>query len=335
MNYREIFLQALLVFCKERGLDIEKLTSFAGFKIQDLHTKASVNISNQQMEVIWKNIVHLSKNELSGFHFGTSMQIAALGIVGQVIQMSSNVKDALKHACSMVHLLTDFYSLNVIEKENTFNISFEKIGGYSDTPTAQDQMGDFLLSFVLYELKGLVLENPIPISASFPTYKKHHGKEYEAILGCPVKKSENYILEFKKDYLHTKIITANYEIQSLLIEKISLLQNSPALKGNLSKRIFNFLIANSYLFSLSIESVSGNFNLSVRTLQRQLKQEGISYIQIVEEVRKSLAIHYMFNSTSSVKEISAVLGYAEPSGFVRAFKKWTGKTPTTFRKSNN
>ncbi|GEM68826.1 hypothetical protein SMI01S_24320 [Sphingobacterium mizutaii NBRC 14946 = DSM 11724] len=285
------------------------------------------------MEIIWKNIIHLSKNELAGFHFGTSMQLAALGIVGQVIQMSSTVKDALKQACAMVHLLTDFYSLKLEEKDKTFTITFEKLDGHSDKATAQDQMGDFLLSFILYEVKGLVLENPLPIQASFPTYKKQYQKEYEAILGCHAKKSENYILEFKKKYLNTKIITANYEIQSLLIDKIGLLQNPSSLNGDLSKRIFNFLIANSFLFSLSIESVSGNFNISVRTLQRQLKQEGVSYLQIVEEVRKSLAINYITNSASSVKEISSILGYAESSAFVRAFKKWTGKTATEYRKS--
>src|SRR5690606_20491036 len=333
MDYRKIFLQALFVFCKERGLNIDKLASFAGFKIQDLQAKSTFNVSNLQMEIIWKNIIHLSKNELAGFHFGASMQLAALGIVGQVIQMSSTVKEALNHACSMVHLLTDFYSLKVEEKDKTFIISFEKIAGHSDLETSQDQMGDFLLSFVLYEVKGLVLENPLPIHASFPTYKKQYQKEYEAILGCHAKKSENYILEFKKEYLNTKIITANYEIQSLLIDKIGLLQNPSSLNGDLSKRIFNFLIANSFLFSLSIESVSGNFNISVRTLQRQLKQEGVSYLQIVEEVRKSLAINYITNSASSVKEISSILGYAESSAFVRAFKKWTGKTATEFRNS--
>ncbi len=326
-------MQALFVFCKERGLNIDNLASFAGFKLQDLQSKSTFNVSNLQMEIIWKNIIHLLKNELAGFHFGTSMQLAALGIVGQVIQMSRTVKEALNHACAMVHLLTDFYSLKVEEKDKTFIISFEKIAGHSDLETSQDQMGDFLLSFVLYEVKGLVLENPLPIHASFPTYKKQYQKEYEAILGCPTKKSENYILEFKKEYLNTKIITAIYEIQSLLIDKIGLLQNPPSLNGSLSKRIFNFLIANSFLFSLSIESVSGNFNISVRTLQRQLKQEGVSYLQIVEEVRKSLAINYITNSASSVKEISSILGYAESSAFVRAFKKWTGKTATEFRNS--
>src|SRR5690606_19939328 len=106
------------------------------------------------------------------------------------------------------------------------------------------------------ELRGLLLESPKPIEASFPTYKKNHEREYEMILRCPTKKGDHYILEFRKDYLKTKIITANYEIQSLLIEHISNLQSPTCLKGGLSKCIFNFLIANSYFYSLSIESVA-------------------------------------------------------------------------------
>lgn len=82
---------------------------------------------------------------------------------------------------------------------------------------------------------------------------------------------------------------------------------------------------------MSIEAVAGNFNMSVRTLQRKLKEEGISYLVIVEEVRKTLAIHYIENSSSSVKEIAAIIGYSEPSAFVRAFKKWTGITPSAYR----
>src|SRR5690606_37625337 len=172
MDYRKIFLQALFVFCKERGLNIDKLASLAGFKIQDLQAKSTFNISNLQMEIIWKNIIHLSKNELAGFHFGASMQLAALGIVGQVIQMSSTVKEALNRACSMVHLLTDFYILKVEDKDKTFIISFEKIAVHSDLETSQDQMGDFLLSFVLYEVKRLVLESPAATQSNCRSYKK-------------------------------------------------------------------------------------------------------------------------------------------------------------------
>lgn len=331
MNYRRIFLQALFVFCEERGLETKRLATLSGISLRELNTKPTFKITNQQLENIWKNIVQLSKNELVGLHFGATMQIAALGVVGQVIQMSNNVKEALQHACSMIHLLTDFYTMKVEEKAKTFTITFQKNNGFDNFSTAQNQMGDFLIAFTLYELKGLLLDNPKPIKASFPTYKKTYDREYENILKCFIKKSDSYVLEFRKEYLQTKIITANYEIQSLFIEQINKLQNPTSLNGGFSKRIFNFLVANSYLYSLSIESVAGNFNISVRTLQRKLKEEGVSYLQIVEEVRKSFAIHYIKKSSSTVKEIAAILGYSEPSGFVRAFKKWTGKTPTEYR----
>lgn len=331
MNYRRIFLQALFVFCEERGLDTKRLATLSGISLRELNTKPTFKITNQQLENIWKNIVQLSKNELVGLHFGATMQIAALGVVGQVIQMSNNVKEALQHACSMIHLLTDFYTMKVEEKAKTFTITFQKNNGFDNFSTAQNQMGDFLIAFTLYELKGLLLDNPKPIKASFPTYKKTYDREYENILKCFIKKSDSYVLEFRKEYLQTKIITANYEIQSLFIEQINKLQNPTSLNGGFSKRIFNFLVANSYLYSLSIESVAGNFNISVRTLQRKLKEEGVSYLQIVEEVRKSFAIHYIKKSSSTVKEIAAILGYSEPSGFVRAFKKWTGKTPPEYR----
>lgn len=331
MNYRRIFLQALFIFCEERGVSMTKLATLSNLSLQELNTNPTFKISNQQLENIWENIVQLSKNELVGMHFGTTMQTAALGVVGQVIQMSNTIKEALQQASSMMHLITDFYRMQIEEKAKTFTITFQKNNGFDRFPIAQNQMGDFLMAFTLYELKGLLLENPQPLKASFPTYKKSYDKEFQNILKCTSKYGSHYILEFRKEYLQTKIISANYETQRIFIDQINQLQNQETLSGDFSNRIFNFLLANSYLYSLSIESVARNFNISVRTLQRKLKEEGFSYLQIVEEVRKSLAIHYIKNGSSSVKEISAVLGYAEPSGFVRAFKKWTGKTPTAYR----
>lgn len=334
MNYRHAFVQALFIFCEERNLDVQQLATLSGFLSFDLKTKGNFNLTNQQLENVWKNIVKLSGDELVGLHFGMSMQIAALHAVGQIIQTSDTVKHALHHACSLIHLFTDFYTMEVKEKSKTFTITFYKNESFVKYATTQNQMGDFLIALTLYELKGLIQGNSWPIQAGLPSYDMKHHKEYVRILKCPVKKADHYFLEFSKENLQTKIITANYEIQNLLLAQINNLQNPNAFQGHLSRRIFNFLIANSYLYSVSIESISGNFNLSVRTLQRKLKEEGVSFIQIMEEVRKSLAIHYIKNSSSSVKEIASILGYAESSGFVRAFKKWTDATPSQYRNKN-
>jgi len=335
VEYRRAFLQALFLFCEERNIDAQKIAKLSDISLSDLNTKPTYEITNLNLEKVWKNIVHLSKDDLVGLHFGATMQLAALNIVGQIIQTTNNVKEALRQACSFIHLLTDFYTMHLEEKTKTFTITFQKNNVFGNFTTAQNQMGDFLVAFTLYELRGLLLESPKPIKASFPTFKKNHEREYEVILRCPIEKGDFHFLEFEKDYLKTKIITANYEIQSLLIRYISNLQSPTFLNGVLSKQIFNFLIANSYFYSLSMESVARNFSVSVRTLQRKLKEEGVSYLQIVEEVRKSLAINYIENSSSSIKEISKILGYAEPSGLVRAFKKWTKKTPLEYRNNKN
>jgi AraC-like DNA-binding protein len=75
--------------------------------------------------------------------------------------------------------------------------------------------------------------------------------------------------------------------------------------------------------------------VSARTLQRKLKEEGINFQQLADDVRKTLAINYLKSGTYQVKEISYLLGYNELSAFTRTFKRWTGITPGVYQKSNN
>jgi AraC-like DNA-binding protein len=81
------------------------------------------------------------------------------------------------------------------------------------------------------------------------------------------------------------------------------------------------------------EAIAGFLGLSSRTLQRKLKEEGTSYAQILNDTRKELASQYISNSRLSISEISYLLGFAEPTNFTRAFRRWTGKSPSEYRMS--
>ena len=106
MNYRRTFLQALFLFCEDRNIDVRIISSLSGVSIDELNAKANYDLTNKQLEDVWKHIVQLSGDELIGLHFGVTMQIGALNTVGQIIQTSNTVKEALQHACSLVHLNT-------------------------------------------------------------------------------------------------------------------------------------------------------------------------------------------------------------------------------------
>ncbi|MDJ0944911.1 MAG: helix-turn-helix transcriptional regulator [Kiloniellales bacterium] len=72
--------------------------------------------------------------------------------------------------------------------------------------------------------------------------------------------------------------------------------------------------------------------LSVRTLQRRLLAAGLTYHQLLDEVRLETAIHLLVRSDNSVAETARALGYAHPGHFTRAFRRWTGDAPASFRK---
>jgi AraC-like DNA-binding protein len=83
----------------------------------------------------------------------------------------------------------------------------------------------------------------------------------------------------------------------------------------------------------SLEELAESLHTTARTIQRKLAAEGISYKELVEDVRINLAIEYLCSTDMSVDRISVMVGYADSSGFSNAFKRATGKRPGEYRRS--
>ena len=79
------------------------------------------------------------------------------------------------------------------------------------------------------------------------------------------------------------------------------------------------------------EHIARRLGVSLRTLHRRLAEEGTSPGELVDDVRRTLAMGHMADSSFSIAEISFLLGFAHPNAFHRAFKRWTGVTPTHYR----
>ena len=82
----------------------------------------------------------------------------------------------------------------------------------------------------------------------------------------------------------------------------------------------------------TLSTVAAQLCLGVRTLQLKLKEAGHTYQQQLDAVRSDLAQRHLRESHLSITDVAFLLGYSEPSVFVRSFKKWTGQTPGAFRR---
>ena len=82
----------------------------------------------------------------------------------------------------------------------------------------------------------------------------------------------------------------------------------------------------------SIEQLAKATGASVRTLQRRLKDAGVNYSDLQNDVRKTLALNLLENETLALAEIAFSLGYSEVSAFNHAFRRWVGKSPGHYRR---
>lgn len=71
---------------------------------------------------------------------------------------------------------------------------------------------------------------------------------------------------------------------------------------------------------------------SERSLQRRLAAEGCRFAELLDQVRRELAQRYIADPRLALGEVAYLLGFAEPSPFHRAFRRWTGMTPTAARR---
>jgi AraC-like DNA-binding protein len=81
----------------------------------------------------------------------------------------------------------------------------------------------------------------------------------------------------------------------------------------------------------TIEQVAANLNLSVRSLQRRLSEEDLTFSTVLEELKRQFALDYLQNERLSIKEIAYLLDYADASSFIRSFRRWMGVSPEQYR----
>jgi AraC-like DNA-binding protein len=83
----------------------------------------------------------------------------------------------------------------------------------------------------------------------------------------------------------------------------------------------------------SIDEVAGALHLSTRTLKRRLSTQQVSFSQLLDQERREKALLMLHSSEITFEDVAERLGYSTVSNFVRAFRRWTGKTPAAYRRA--
>ena len=156
---------------------------------------------------------------------------------------------------------------------------------------------------------------------------------YAALFGCPVTfgADGNRLLIGSAEADHP-LPTGNRDLAAahdrILVEQLARLD-----KSNVVARFRASLLERMTLGEFSEEHIARDLHMSQRSLQRRLAEADASYQSLLDDTRRDMALRYIQDPRKTANEIAFLLGYSQQSAFTRAFRRWTGMSPSEYRSS--
>jgi len=235
---------------------------------------------------------------------------------------------ALLRLCQYRDFITTMpLSLNIPEVDDSYEMSIE----YPDPEYAPEIASiDAFVMAIIQLCRIAPADQFAPESIAFKRTNRHSLSTYEEALGCPVTTdAENITIRFNRESLEKPLPGLNLELAKAndsVVEQY--LASLDSLK--VTTEVRGLLIALLPSGHTNQSRIAGHMHRSLSTLQRQLSQEGTSYQEIRDEMRRQLATAYVRESKLSLGQIAYMLGFSDQSNFSRAFRRWTGVPPREF-----
>ena len=267
-----------------------------------------------------------------GLWFGNVFRPRDLGLIGYAAVSAPTLGAALE----------TFVQLFAHHQQSTLMALSEHQPGYVrldyriEVPdiVARRQDAELSLGMFLNIIRECCGASWAPDEVHFEHPKPEAWKEHESAFDAPVYFSQaTNALVFKRENFARPMPSPDLKLLS--IARMCLFSMGAASVPKLStiakvKTAVRSRLAEGYP---ALESIADALKLAPSAIQRELARENLSYKDLVEDVRKDLALVYLQSRELPLSEIAFLLGYSELSAFSRAFSRWTGQSPRAFRAS--
>lgn len=159
--------------------------------------------------------------------------------------------------------------------------------------------------------------------------------EYKRLFNCELYFNSDFTgLRFPIKFVNERVVQNETSLRQFLINSPADLLARPD-EGNSLVSQIRHIIGDDLSNELpNFEDVASALHTSPQTLRRRLKEEGLTYQELKDQMRRDSALYYLERGDLSIQEVAERLGFSEPSTFHRAFKKWTNMTPGAYRQGD-
>lgn len=322
---------ALLVWItlQEHGFD-----SFAIFKEAGLdHTKlgnGQARYRLDEMTRLWTIAVRETGDPCFGAEVGKHWTPTTFHALGFAWLASNTLKDALQRFTRYTRIVNNSLTAKLETHGANIHLVMETSEDESKIHSAARDAGMTAVITMCRLLCGNDF-SPTEMHVSRDRPKCH--KELEKFVGCQIEfNAEQNQSLFDRISAEKHLPTGNSELVKVnedLAMKYLVKLDGASIMMQVKARLIEMMPRGH----VSEEAIATQMNLSLRTLQRKLREENTSYSQIYKSIRQEMAGEYIQNPQMSMTEIAYLLGFSEQANFTRAFRRWYGTSPSAAREN--
>jgi AraC-like DNA-binding protein len=263
-----------------------------------------------------------------GLQAGSLAEPCDLDVLEYAARSRPTLGDALSCIARYYRLMHAAAEFLLIEQGERVVYRYRVTDGVYQPPAANDFVLGSTLSFVRRNSAPGVDAMEVHFAHPEPSYVE----AYRQYFSCPLffGGGTNDIV-FHKDTLAAPMARSDATVSEAYEQHARrLLERLPAVEG-VAGRVRRIVIEQLRGGEVTMELMAVRMAMSVPTLRRRLDQEGTTFSDIVDEIRKELAERYLREPAMAVSEVAFLLGFSSESAFHRAFRRWTGIAPSEFR----
>jgi AraC-like DNA-binding protein len=316
-----------------QGIEAEAVLAGTGLTAAAVRD-AATRISVRQFIRVCGNAIGLARDRTLAFRIGEQMRVSSYGMYGYALMCAPTLREVYDAAVRFHMLATPVIK---IEWETTG----ESLAWVMPDPA---QLDDIALTPVLARFlvemqaaihvtlhKDVMGPDCVPSLVRVMGAPPPHARAYETYLQCPVEFGHvRNEMHYPLLWLERAPRLANPITAATLLQTCATLLAEIERAVGVAGQVYRALVARPGHFP-DIESVAEQLHMTSRTLRRKLEAEGTSYNQLLNDVRRSLAMDYLRSTELTTEDIAVALGFSESASFRNAFRRWTSTSPTEFR----
>jgi AraC-like DNA-binding protein len=325
------FARGLLELAASKGADRNQLLERSSISPGDLEDQDN-RIPFPKYVALMRSAKALSGDPALALHFGESFDTGELSVVGQLTRSAETAAEGLALMNRYTRLILDVD----IEGADRLRLVREKqrlwMVDTRSNPNEFPEATESAFARMVASGRRFFPEAPWFEAVHFTHAPPAYRAEYDRIFRTPVvfESERNGMLLDEAWASHIYATQPRYLMGILSAHAEGLLkelESSKSVRGRVEVLLMNVLQSGD----ASMEEIAGKLGLSGQTLYRRLKSEGVTFDQVLRDLRHKLALHLLGNRDLTVNEISYLLGFSDPASFSHAFKRWTGRGPRAVR----